>query len=209
MRSIRKAKGRRARLRAPSGARPEGPCGVRTRQTVPFPAPSHTRFAAQSLPLSASAWRPCLPRRRRRRLRRLDLVGLDRLELSTSPLSGVRSNHLSYRPKQFLPKAKLHLPHSLPGSSTTDAKHPQGQGPSEPLRGPVRRIAAKPRSSVRTRQTGCEASARPRAVRAFARPRPEDSGEAALIREDISSAKKEKRGRQIARLPFDHVSLPS
>ena len=27
------------------------------------------------------------------------LVGLDRLELSTSPLSGVRSNHLSYRPQ--------------------------------------------------------------------------------------------------------------
>jgi hypothetical protein len=27
------------------------------------------------------------------------LVGLDRLELSTSPLSGVRSSHLSYRPK--------------------------------------------------------------------------------------------------------------
>jgi hypothetical protein len=25
-------------------------------------------------------------------------VGLDRLELSTSPLSGVRSNHLSYKP---------------------------------------------------------------------------------------------------------------
>ena len=28
----------------------------------------------------------------------LVLVGLDRLELSTSPLSGVRSSHLSYRP---------------------------------------------------------------------------------------------------------------
>lgn len=28
----------------------------------------------------------------------LDMVGLDRLELSTSPLSGVRSSHLSYRP---------------------------------------------------------------------------------------------------------------
>src|SRR5450631_1861525 len=27
-----------------------------------------------------------------------ELVGLDRLELSTSPLSGVRSSHLSYRP---------------------------------------------------------------------------------------------------------------
>ena len=30
---------------------------------------------------------------------RLFLVGLGRLELPTSPLSGVRSNHLSYRPK--------------------------------------------------------------------------------------------------------------
>ena len=29
------------------------------------------------------------------------LVGLDRLELSTSPLSGVRSSHLSYRPGYF------------------------------------------------------------------------------------------------------------
>ena len=27
-----------------------------------------------------------------------DMVGLERLELSTSRLSGVRSNHLSYRP---------------------------------------------------------------------------------------------------------------
>src|SRR5690606_22886968 len=31
------------------------------------------------------------------------MVGLDRLELSTSPLSGVRSNHLSYRPKTRAP----------------------------------------------------------------------------------------------------------
>jgi hypothetical protein len=30
--------------------------------------------------------------------RNLLLVGLDRLELSTSPLSGARSSHLSYRP---------------------------------------------------------------------------------------------------------------
>jgi hypothetical protein len=28
-----------------------------------------------------------------------ELVGLDRIELSTSPLSGVRSSQLSYRPK--------------------------------------------------------------------------------------------------------------
>jgi hypothetical protein len=35
----------------------------------------------------------------------LKVVGLDRLELSTSPLSGVRSSHLSYRPKWFGPHA--------------------------------------------------------------------------------------------------------
>jgi hypothetical protein len=40
-------------------------------------------------------------RRRRPNLRRL--VGLDRLERSTSPLSGVRSNHLSYRPVKHTP----------------------------------------------------------------------------------------------------------
>ena len=28
----------------------------------------------------------------------IEVVGLSRLELPTSPLSGVRSNHLSYRP---------------------------------------------------------------------------------------------------------------
>ncbi len=32
-------------------------------------------------------------------------MGLDRLELSTSRLSGVRSNHLSYRPQLGSPKA--------------------------------------------------------------------------------------------------------
>ena len=36
--------------------------------------------------------------RRRRRLRPPRMVGLGRLERPTSPLSGVRSNHLSYRP---------------------------------------------------------------------------------------------------------------
>ena len=34
-------------------------------------------------------------------LETLILVGLDRLELSTSPLSGVRSSHLNYRPGYF------------------------------------------------------------------------------------------------------------
>ena len=36
-----------------------------------------------------------------RSLRPLTLVGLGRFELPTSPLSGVRSNHLSYRPNQM------------------------------------------------------------------------------------------------------------
>ena len=31
----------------------------------------------------------------------LRMVGLGRVELPTSPLSGVRSNHLSYKPKLF------------------------------------------------------------------------------------------------------------
>jgi hypothetical protein len=38
-----------------------------------------------------------------------DVVGLDRLERSTSPLSGVRSNHLSYRPEEHTPKSQAPL----------------------------------------------------------------------------------------------------
>ena len=38
------------------------------------------------------------------------MVGLDRLELSTSPLSGVRSNHLSYRPGQGSKTHKAIIP---------------------------------------------------------------------------------------------------
>ena len=41
---------------------------------------------------------PSFARRVRFGLRTEVLVGLDRLELSTSPLSGARSSHLSYRP---------------------------------------------------------------------------------------------------------------
>jgi hypothetical protein len=35
------------------------------------------------------------------------MVGLGRLELPTSPLSGVRSNHLSYRPKDRALELKM------------------------------------------------------------------------------------------------------
>ena len=41
-----------------------------------------------------------------------NLVGLGRLERPTSPLSGVRSNHLSYRPESLRPRA----PHGGPRS---------------------------------------------------------------------------------------------
>ena len=36
------------------------------------------------------------------------LVGLGRFELPTSPLSGVRSNQLSYRPNRFGPAGRPH-----------------------------------------------------------------------------------------------------
>ena len=45
------------------------------------------------------------------------MVGLDRLELSTSPLSGVRSNHLSYRPMQSALAGK-HAPRPSLASTT-------------------------------------------------------------------------------------------
>ena len=38
-----------------------------------------------------------------------NLVGLGRLELPTSPLSGVRSNQLSYRPKTFTASYRIGL----------------------------------------------------------------------------------------------------
>jgi hypothetical protein len=51
------------------------------------------------------------------------MVGLDRLELSTSPLSGVRSSHLSYRPIAYtrciLPASRFDF---APGSTTRCAR---------------------------------------------------------------------------------------
>jgi hypothetical protein len=45
----------------------------------------------------------------------LTMVGLGRLERPTSPLSGVRSNHLSYRPrKDRSPSARGHQPRRRP-----------------------------------------------------------------------------------------------
>jgi hypothetical protein len=52
------------------------------------------------------------------------LVGLDRLELSTSPLSGVRSSHLSYRP----------VPHVSSSATQPVATPPAGDWPFAPDR---------------------------------------------------------------------------
>ena len=52
------------------------------------------------------------------------MVGLGRLERPTSPLSGVRSNHLSYRPVR--PPTESVAP-SPPGEAT--AARPRGGGP--------------------------------------------------------------------------------
>src|SRR5688572_4553039 len=57
-----------------------GPAGPKGRQTTEY-----RRRRTEDPP--SSVFRPLSS----------DLVGLDRLERSTSPLSGVRSNHLSYR----------------------------------------------------------------------------------------------------------------
>jgi hypothetical protein len=66
-------------------------------------------FWIRDAPSGAAAGRPCGPKVRRhhrnRRLRLLTMVGLGRLERPTSPLSGVRSNHLSYRPEASPPPA--------------------------------------------------------------------------------------------------------
>jgi hypothetical protein len=48
--------------------------------------------------LSQLSYGPALERRLARRVDPLDLVGLGGVEPPTSPLSGVRSNQLSYRP---------------------------------------------------------------------------------------------------------------
>ena len=89
----------------PAELRPRFRSGLRRRRKPPLswlPAPSG---AAAGRPLQE--WRRCdafsvaSPTGRRRLLAEPQdkMVGLGRLERPTSPLSGVRSNHLSYRPQ--------------------------------------------------------------------------------------------------------------
>jgi hypothetical protein len=49
------------------------------------------------------------------------MVGLDRLELSTSPLSGVRSSHLSYRPAWIRLSAETNRANQHPEAKTGGA----------------------------------------------------------------------------------------
>jgi hypothetical protein len=57
-----------------------------------------------SAPRGAAAGRPCLSPQASEAIP-ISMVGLGRLERPTSPLSGVRSNHLSYRPVASSTKA--------------------------------------------------------------------------------------------------------
>ena len=50
----------------------------------------------------------------------LDMVGLGRVELPTSPLSGVRSSHLSYRPVGRLPEHRGRRLNVHTGKAGTD-----------------------------------------------------------------------------------------
>jgi hypothetical protein len=77
---------------------PQTPAGT----SVPLAAPRISAGARSGLRRSRVGTRAAFWRRPtgRRRLRpRKIMVGLGRLERPTSPLSGVRSNHLSYRPE--------------------------------------------------------------------------------------------------------------
>src|SRR5690349_11448048 len=81
-----------------------------------------------------AAGRPCLsPYGLRSRFSRSPkLVGLGRLERPTSPLSGVRSNHLSYRPPQP-GEARKPRPVALSGEEReTKAAKSRQSGPDRP-----------------------------------------------------------------------------
>ena len=63
--------------------------------------PGHVYFDTLPSPKARAPCREKIPARTALSLYAPDLVGLERLELSTSRLSGVRSNHLSYRPETY------------------------------------------------------------------------------------------------------------
>ena len=55
-----------------------------------------------------------------------NVVGLGRVELPTSPLSGVRSNHLSYRPEAHRTYARKL---NAPSTSPEESRYPEGSRP--------------------------------------------------------------------------------
>jgi hypothetical protein len=75
------------------------------------------------------------------------MVGLGRLERPTSPLSGVRSNHLSYRPVR------------PPTESVAPTAIPSGRGDRQPAQ---RRPVRPPTESVAPSPPGEATAARPR-----------------------------------------------
>src|SRR6202047_2730756 len=73
---------------APKRERPERPGSRTTRSNRRLVSPASTGRSRAHAPKA--------------RIAVADVVGLGRLERPTSPLSGVRSNHLSYRPEGLI-----------------------------------------------------------------------------------------------------------
>ena len=102
------------------------PCKNNARQRTcndpPAKVPKNPQRSRSWWSLSGSNRRPeackatALPTELRPRSKRArpNLVGLGRLERPTSPLSGVRSNHLSYRPEPSQKRrSRRHLPYGV------------------------------------------------------------------------------------------------
>ena len=71
------------------------------------------------------------------------MVGLGRLELPTSRLSGVRSNHLSYRPKDA--RGQMSRPHARSTSALCHPKSPRKRGEGGgAIEMPIDAIASEP-----------------------------------------------------------------
>jgi hypothetical protein len=104
---IQRSKGSKGSWWSLSGSnrRPEAckatalPAELRPRSLTPAQAPRGPPSPWLSAPRGAAASRPCLSLAGFGPKLAPIMVGLGRLERPTSPLSGVRSNHLSYRPE--------------------------------------------------------------------------------------------------------------
>ena len=78
-------------------------------------------------------------------------VGLARLELATSPLSGVRSNHLSYSPSGVAPRRSTRLKAYVVQRPTRTSRRPLKTEPESDNHGIDRAVAPKRECSLERR----------------------------------------------------------